>query len=149
MKMPAVDGPHTKMASLFEWLDAINTGKQITLDEDESFKDYAPFQINNGLSQNLDTVLIANEMNKRPWLSKEMQYKFFLHAVLKKKRYGKWAKAETEVNKEDIEIVSEYYCVNHARATEYLKLIKPHELEYMRNMNNKGGAEMNSRSKKK
>ena len=131
------------MASLFDFLDAINTGKQLDLSgEGDSYKEYVPFQINNGLSQNLDTVLFANEMNKRPWLSKEMQFKFFLGAVSKKKRYGKWAKVEAVANKEDIETVAMYYDVNEARAAEYLKLLKPEHLEYMRKANFKGGSDV-------
>lgn len=136
------------MPGLFDWLDAINSGKELVLPEDDPYQDYVPFQINNGLSQNLDTVLLANEMNKRAWISKEMQYKFLRNSVTKKKRFGKWAKPEPEANKEDIETVSTYYDVNRQRASEYLKLIQPHELEYMRKMNNKGGADLGKGKRK-
>lgn len=128
------------MPSLFDWLDSINTDKKLELDEDNPYKEYVPFQINTGMSQFLDTVLLANEMNKRPWLSKEMQHKFYRGVVTKKKRMGKWAKVE-EVNKEDIELVCDYYKVNKHRAAEYLKLVSPQELEIMRKATNKGGAE--------
>lgn len=132
----------------FDFLEAINTGKEIVLDGDDSFKEYVPFQVNNGLSQHLDTVLIANEMNKLPNLSKEMQFKFLANAVSKKKRFGKWAKPEEEANKEDIETVSTYYQVNRARAREYLKILKPEQLEVMRTKNNPGGCDLPKRGKK-
>jgi hypothetical protein len=131
---------------LFDWLDSINTGKTLELDE-QSFKDYVPFQINNGMSQHLDTVLIANEMNKRPWLSKNMQYKFYCGAVIKKRRMGKWAKADAEEQTEDIDTVSAYYNVNRQVAATYLKIVKPEELEMMRKANFKGGAETRGRKK--
>jgi hypothetical protein len=129
------------MPSLFDWLDHINTGKAIDVGPDETYKEYVPFQINNGMSQYLDTVLLANEMNKRPWLNKEMQLKFYISAVSKKRRYGKWAKAEEPSNKEDITTVAEYYSVNERRAAEYIKLLKPEHIDQMRRFLNKGGAE--------
>lgn len=135
------------MPGLFEWLDAVNTGKALELNPDDPYKDYSPFQINNGLSQTLDTVLVANEMNKRPWLSKEMQFKFLSGAVVKKKRFGKWAKVETEANKEDIETVSTYYDINRTRAAEYLKMLTPDHIAHMRKMNDKGGAEQKVKKK--
>lgn len=136
------------MPSLFDFLGAINEGKAIDLDGDTPFKDYVPFQINNGMCQNLDTVLIANEMNKKPWLSKEMQFKFYRGAVVKKRRYGKWAKVEEPANKEDIETVAEYYEVNLSRAAGYLKLLKPEHIAQMRVFLNKGGAEIKGRKAK-
>lgn len=138
------------MPTLFEYLDEINTGKPAPIDESapDPFKDYVPFQINNGMSQNLDTVLIANEMNKKPWLSKEMQFKFYRGAVAKKKRYGKWAKVEEQANKEDIATVSEYYDVNEQRAASYMKLLKPENIAQMRVFLNKGGSETKGRAKK-
>jgi hypothetical protein len=131
------------VATLFEFLDAINTGKALTLDDSmaDPYKDYVPFQINNGMCQNLDTVLIANEMNKRPWLSKEMQFKFYNGAVSKKKRYGKWAKVEELANKDDVATVSEYYDVNEARALEYIRLLTPDHIAQMKVFLNKGGQE--------
>jgi hypothetical protein len=137
------------MPSLFEWLDKINTGKDIALNEDDPYKDYPTFQILQGLSQNLDTILLANEMNKRPGLSKEMQFKFLDKSIIKKKRFGKWAKVEEEANKADIEVVSEFYQVNRNRAKEYLKLINPTELDYMRKRVSKGGSDTIGKGRKK
>lgn len=138
------------MPSLFEWLDKINTGKGVELDPDDPFKDYPAYQVLQGLSQFSDTILLANEMNKRPWLTKQMQYSFLDKAVLKKKRFGKWGKAEMEANKEDVETVSEFYQVNQERAKEYLKLIQPQELDFMKKRISKGGAsEIGGRGRKK
>lgn len=130
------------MANMLEFLGSINSGDKMVLDEADPYKDYVPFQINNGLSQHMDTIMLANEMNKRPWLSKEMQYKFLAGVVTKKKRYGKWAKLEVPTNQADIDTVSEFYSVNKEKAAEYLKLIPETELEYMRKQNDKGGADI-------
>lgn len=137
------------MATLFEFLDSINTGKGIELNPDDPYKDYVPFQINNGLSQYLDTVMLANEMNKNPWLSKEMQFKFLAGAVSKKKRFGKWAKAEEVAAQADIDAVSDYYKVNKAHASEYLKLLSPEELSQIKAKLDKGGSETLKKTKGK
>lgn len=136
------------MPSMFEFLDSINTGTKLDLTVDEALKDYVPFQINNGLSQHLDTVLLANEMNKRPWLSKEMQFKFLSNVVTKKRRYGKWAKADVVANQADIDMISEYYSINNSRAVEYIKVLKFHELELIRQWSDKGGSATLKKGKK-
>jgi hypothetical protein len=135
------------MPGLFEWLDGINTKTNLELDEDDPYKDYVPFQINNGMAQFLDTVLLANEMNKRPWLTKEMQFKFYHGAVTKKKRMGKWAKVE-EVNKDDVEVVATHYGINHQTASVYLKLMKPEEFTALKKAGDTGGAEAKRGRKK-
>lgn len=129
------------MPALFDFLKSINSNDAIDLDVENPYGAYVPFQINNGLAQHMDTILFANEMNKYPELSKEMQYKFLLHAVPKKKRYGAWAKVEEVANKEDIETVSKFYEVNLQKAAEYLPMIGPEELEYMRKKNDPGGCD--------
>jgi hypothetical protein len=138
------------MAGLFDWLEAINTGKSVEIDphDPNPFKDYVPFQINNGLSQHLDTILLANEMNRKPWLSKELQFAFLKSAVTKKKRFGKWAKVEEPTNAEDIETVSQFYSVNPVRAAEYLKLLTPEQISQMRQASSKGGTDYKPRGKK-
>lgn len=131
------------MPNLIEWIDSIGaSGKRYDFDDPQVAKDFSPFAINKGLSQNMDTVLLANEMNKRPFLGKELQYRFLLGAVTKKKRYGKWAKAEAPANLEDIEAVSMYYSVNKERATEYLTLLSESELDSIKKYMDPGGCDM-------
>lgn len=137
------------MPTLFEFLGSINSGDRVDLTGDNPFKDYAPFQINNGLSQHLDTILLANEMNKRPWLSKEMQYKFFQGSVSKKKRYGKWGKADSAEDKETIDLISEYYEVNNSVAAVYLKILTADQLNQLRKSIYKGGSDTVRASKAK
>lgn len=137
------------MPTLFEFLDGINSGKKLELNEDNPFKDYVPFQINNGLSQYLDTVMLANEMNKRPWIPKEMQFAFLNGAVSKKRRFGKWGKADAVANQDDIDAVSEHYKVNKDKAIEYLKVLGPQELEAIKKRNDKGGCNLPGKKGKK
>lgn len=109
------------------------------MSDPEQYKSFSPFQINKGLSQNMDTVMFANEMNKSPWLDKKAQYAFLFNSINKKKRFSKWAKLEVLTNQSDIDEVSKFYNVSNAKATEYIKLIKPIELEYIKSRNDPGG----------
>ena len=129
------------MPTLFEFLGSINSGDKIDLEVDNPYSSFVPFQINNGLAQHMDTVLLANEMNKYPDLTPEMQYKFYLNSVTKKKRFGKWAKVEPLLNQIDIDEVSKYFQVNKVRAAEYLRLLSLSEFENIVKLNNPGGCD--------
>jgi hypothetical protein len=63
---------------LGDYLNAINYTKEPLLDtEDESVeKGYTPFVVNRCLSYFIDTVLYANEMNRRPETDKKMQFDY-------------------------------------------------------------------------
>jgi hypothetical protein len=131
------------MPSLPEWMESIGTsGKDLLKDQPEAIKDYVPFQIINGMCQNMDTVMFANEMNKLPGLSKAMQYKFLLRSISKKKRFSKWAKIEVLDNQDDISLVANYYSVNMERAKIYISLLLPEDLAVIRLKSDMGGCSM-------
>ena len=88
-------------------------------------KDYVPFVINKALSFGLDTVLLANELNKHSLLSNKCQYNFLYHAISKGKRYVKWQKPE-EI--EDVEVVQKYYNCSEKKAKEYINMFKNNEI---------------------
>ena len=68
---------------LKDYLNTINlTKKNLMEDEDPAWeKNYPPFVINKCMSQHMDTVLFANEMNQYPNLDKKLQYEFFINTV--------------------------------------------------------------------
>lgn len=125
---------------LMEYLGSIQSGEKLNFDDPEIERGYCPFPVNNGLAQHIDTVMLAQEMNKRPFLSKEMQYNFLYHTVSKKKRYGKWAKKIVPVNQDDIDLIVEKFQVNEAKANEYYKLFTEEQLGDLRKMMFKGGS---------
>ena len=76
-------------------------------DEDPLWeKNYPPFVINKCMSQHIDTVMYANEMNQYPNLDKKLQYDFFINTVRSRKRFSPWGKKEKV---KDIELVKEFY----------------------------------------
>ncbi len=84
----------------FDFLNSINQTKvNLIREEGRGASEYAPYLMNKGLSQFPDTIIAANEMNRRHHMDRQMQYEFLLHSVRPRKRFTKWAK------KEDAEIV--------------------------------------------
>jgi hypothetical protein len=121
---------------LFDWLGALNTTKANLLNEG-SEKSYDPFIIRRGIAQNMDTVLLAQEMNKLHALPKRLQHDFFLFAITKKKRYGKWSKKEAAVEK--LQTISTYYKVSLREAQEYAPLLTDDQVKELVERMDTGG----------
>lgn len=85
--------------------------------------EYNIYITNKAFGQHLDTIMLANEMNKRPNLSKEMHHDFLFYGIDAKKRFGKWAKAEQLFKPDVIEYIKEKYSIGEERAIEYLNLM--------------------------
>lgn len=114
-----------KKLTPFDFLDAIQvTGKMLITDED-SEKQYIPFIINKGLSFGADTVIYANEMNSRPHIPREFQNLFLLNQVLKKKRYNKWIKSESN---DKLELVKRYYGYSTEKAKQALLILTDNQI---------------------
>lgn len=106
--------------SPFDYINSITFDKKNLMVDEDTTKAYEPWMVNKGLSNFIDTVLYANDMNINHHLSKEAQYTYLLNIVRKKKRYGKWPKAERN---DDIAMISEYYQCNRRTSEEYLRLM--------------------------
>lgn len=126
-----------KRVELFDWLTDLNSGKQYLFD-DNSQTDFVSFMINRGMSQNVETILIANEMNKHWQCTKEMVHDFYFYILSKKKRYGKWAKQSSD-NKEELELLMKHYAINRKRAIEYLSLLSSEDIENIKKQYEVGG----------
>ena len=126
------------MASPFDFVNSVTYGKNDMMKEGEcSESEYEPFIVNKSLSYMLDTILHANEMNTYFNLPKYVQYRYFLDALTKKKRYAKWSKKE--IKSEDFILVQNHYNLNDQRTREYLKILKKDQIEHLRIINSKGG----------
>ena len=136
------------MPNLIEWINDLTYDKKGILNKDTK-KDYVPYVINRGLSNHMDCIMYAQQMNIYHGLPIEMQYDFYLYGISKAKRYGKWAK-KTKLDKDievDLELISEYYDVSRERAMVYMEILNSEELEHIRDMFR--GSENVKRSRKK
>lgn len=124
---------------LFDVLDTISSTGNDVSDDEEFNKAYVTFQINRGLAQHNDTIMFAQEMNKNPHLDKYLQYKFLLHGVPKRKRFGKWAK---KTNNEETTVlnVMDYFEVNEEKAEKYLLILTPEQIKVINDSFYKGGS---------
>jgi hypothetical protein len=120
----------------FDFLGAITYSKEQLIVDDETEKQYNPFIVNRGLSNSMDTVIWANEMNSRPHIDKKQQFVFLSKSIPKRKRYDKWAKAEEIDN---LDLVMEYYGFSRDKAEVALSILTPDQLNYISKKRNKGG----------
>lgn len=123
----------------FDYVNAINENKDIIRNSENpelAEKGYNAWIINKSFSYHPDTVAWANVMNTHHQLDKLLQFDYLINTVRKKKRYGKWHKAD---NIADVELVMEYYKVGPNVAKQYLRVLTPSQLTDLRTRIIKGG----------
>ena len=121
---------------LKDWLNSIYFSKKNLLEEIDNPNQYPAFIVNRMLSGNIDTALFASELNERFTMDKDMQYKFLLYSVPKRKRFSNYLKK----NKlEDLELVKSYYGYNTEKALDALRLLSKEQLDYIKEQLNTGG----------
>ena len=120
----------------FDYVNAINHGKQDIMDDDLKERAYNSFLTNRSLSYFPDTVAAANVMNQFHHLDNKLQFHFLLNIVRKRKRFSKWEKQETF---DDVEAVKEYYGYSNEKARSALSLLSPDQINEIKTRIYKGG----------
>jgi|TARA_B100001094_G_scaffold329660_1_gene392896 hypothetical protein len=122
---------------LKDWLNSINFNKNdLTEDDEHVIKSYPPFIINKCLSGHIDTVLYANEMNRYHFLDKDMQYKFYLNILRKRKRFSPWIRKDKV---SDLDIVKQYYGYSNEKARQVMRILSTEQINYMKQRLDIGG----------
>lgn len=118
-----------------------NNNYQIEYEEDE--KSISPYMVNKALGGHIDTILYANEMNRRHFLDKKLQYDYLFHSIRKyKRKYQKWMKYNES---KDIQLVKEYYSYSTKQAEQVLPLLSKEDLVYITDKLDKGGRFKNNK----
>lgn len=120
----------------FEFVNDINFGKSNIMVDDITEKAYNAFMVNRSLSYFNDTVLMANEMNLNAHLDNRLQFDFLINIVRKKKRFSKWAKAQTN---SDVEVVKDYYGYSNEKARQILPLLTSEQIDDLKKKVYRGG----------
>lgn len=132
---------------VYDWRfeNNINTGKQQLEISKEPFK-YEKWRTNSTLSNFVDTIMHANEMNLNMHVTDQMHYDYLFHSVRKTKRYGK---KKTEEDKrletfqkqesEKLDLIQEYYKYNTANCKAALRVLTESQLEIIKRRLEKGG----------
>lgn len=108
-------------SSPFEFVTNINQ-KKGRLEVEKEGVSYPNFIINKAFSNNIDTVLYANEVNQD--MDNQLHYDFFYYAIPKGKRYGKWfKKSAKQYSEQMINLVCDYYGYGEDKAIETLTVL--------------------------
>ena len=124
----------------FDYLNAINDTKENVIEDSDNpelaEKLYPPYLVNRGLSFFIDTVYLANEMNRHHHLQNKMQFDFLINIVRKKKRFSKWFKAQPD---EEVEAVMNYYGYSQDKARQVVSLLTKDQITQIIERQRKGG----------
>ncbi len=118
---------------LSDFLNSINFNK---VDLSEHIDQYSPFIINKCLSAHIDTLFFANEMNRYHFLDKDIQYKYYLKVIKKKRRYAPWLKS---LENDSVSAIKEYYNYSDKKAKAILDLLSVDHLEEIKKSLYRGG----------
>ena len=122
---------------LKDYLNSINYSKDYLMEEDPLWeKNYPEYIVNRCMSQHLDTIMFANEMNVCSHLDKKLQYDFFINTVRPRKRFSPWGKKQKVDN---LELVKQYYGYSNEKAIQALRILTPDQIDFIRTKLNKGG----------
>ena len=119
----------------FDFINSITYKKNISMDGTIEGM-YSPFITNKALSQFIDCILLANEMNTRHHVDNKLQYDYLINRIRPRKRFKKWDKKQ---DNEDIQLIKEYYSCNNDKARVALSLLSEQHLNIIRKKLNKGG----------
>ena len=122
--------------SPFDYLKSINETKVDLMVEPADEKAYNAFIINRGLSLFVDTIMVANEMNKYCHVESRLQYMFLINSIKKKKRFSKWPKKLADPR---VEIIKQYYSYNTAQAEQVQCLFTQEQINEMKRSLDHGG----------
>ena len=130
--------PYDERYPLKDYLNTINqTKKNLMEDDDPAWeKNYPSYVINKCMSQHMDTIMIANEMNQYQHLDKKLQYDFFINIVRPRKRFSPWGKKQKV---KDLELVKQFYGYSTEKAMQALRILSPEQIEIIKDKLNTGG----------
>ena len=119
----------------FDLINSITYKKDIVMNNSNEGS-YNPFITNRSLSQIIDCILLANEMNQRHHIDNKLQYDYLINRIRPRKRFKKWDKKQ---DNENIQLIKDYYSCNNDKARVTLSLLSEQHLNIIRQKLNKGG----------
>jgi hypothetical protein len=125
------------MSSPFDYVNSILQNKKQMMVDDATEAAYVSFLVNRSLSYHMDTIAFANEMNRRHFIDKKMQFDFLLNTVRSKKRpFAKWAKPEKN---DDLSCVKQVYSFSDSKARDALRLLSDEQIQELKEKTDIGG----------
>lgn len=110
-----------KKLSPFDFLNSIRKKEYILTPDNEN--QYSAFMINRGLSQSIENVVHAFNMDQMSALPVDMQYDYHFHSTRKSNQRTGWVKAP----KYDVDLIMEIYEVSQKKAIEIASRLTPEQ----------------------
>jgi hypothetical protein len=125
------------MSNPFDYVNSILQNKKNLIVDEQTEKDYTPFLVNRSLSYHKDCIIYANEMNRRHFLDKKLQFNFLLNTIRSQKRpFAKWVKSEKS---DDLECIKTVYGYSDTKAREALRLLSDEQIQQLKEKTLTGG----------
>lgn len=125
------------MSNPFDYVNSILQNKKNLIIDEQTEKDYTPFLVNRSLSYHKDCIIYANEMNRRHFLDKKLQFNFLLNTIRSQKRpFAKWVKSEKS---DDLECIKTVYGYSDTKAREALRLLSDEQIQQLKEKTLTGG----------
>lgn len=125
------------MSNPFDYVNSILQNKKNLIVDEQTEKDYAPFLVNRSLSYHKDCIIYANEMNRRHFLDKKLQFNFLINTIRSQKRpFAKWVKSEKS---DDLECIKTAYGYSDTKAREALRLLSNEQIQQLKEKTLTGG----------
>jgi len=123
--------------SPFDYTTAILQTKKNLIVDEITEKEYSPFLTNRGLSYHKDCIMYANEMNRRHFVDKKLQFNFLINTVRSQKRpFVKWAKVEKS---DDLECIKAIYGFSDSKAREAARILSKEQIQQLKEQTQTGG----------
>lgn len=111
----------------FTYINLINDANHDQIEVDDSI--YNQFLTNRGMSLYIDTIAVANEINKYGGLTNQMHFDYYRFAVTRRKRWSKWPKPKDHG---EAATISAYYQISMRKAYDMVDLFSKEQIEAMK-----------------
>lgn len=126
-----------------EIIPSLLQNDEYLLTSEETEKDYKPYIINKALSQHIDCIFHASEINQNPHLDAKLQYDYYFYSIKKyKRKYQKWMKYNES---KDIERIKQYYNCSGVKAKTILSVLTKEQLKVIQERLDTGGKIANTK----
>jgi hypothetical protein len=112
----------------FDFINSITFKKDIQMNSSTEAL-YNPFITNRALSQFIDCILLANEMNQRHHVDNKLQYDYLINRIRPRKRFKKWDKKQ---DNDIIELIKQYYKCSNDKARVAFSLLSEEQLDIIK-----------------
>lgn len=105
---------------LFDYIGIINLKGEIP----DTLEEYNSFMVNKNFSNLQETVYYANEVNVE--MDDRLNFDFYYYALPKKKRWGKWHKAQKpkKAYEDVLNNITEHYNCSKSKAQEIYEVLE-------------------------